>query len=186
MSDFLSRPNYKIIDVIGSGSFGKVFKILDKDSNKIYALKRIDLNNNQFKENLKSIQTETQILKSIKSEHIVQFHEYFKEGDSFYIVMEFCENKDLRSFINNYKKNNKLIHESVIKVITVELCLGIKEIHSKNIIHRDLKPENIFISDDFKIKIGDFGISKILDGTDYARWNRLCPNFRWNFLLFST
>ena len=169
MSDFLSRPNYKIIDVIGSGSFGKVFKILDKDSNKIYALKRIDLNNNQFKENLKSIQTETQILKSIKSEHIVQFHEYFKEGDSFYIVMEFCENKDLRSFINNYKKNNKLIHENVIKVITVELCLGIKEIHSKNIIHRDLKPENIFISDDYKIKIGDFGISKILDGTDYAQ-----------------
>ena len=169
MSDFLSRPNYKIINAIGSGSFGKVFKILDKESNKIYALKRIDLNNNQFKENLKSIQTETQILKTIKSEYFVQFHESFKDGDSFYIVMEFCEHKDLRSFINTYKNNNKLIHEQVIFTIMEELCLGIKEIHSKNIIHRDLKPENIFISDNYKIKIGDFGISKILDGTDYAQ-----------------
>ena len=79
MSDFLSRPNYKIINAIGSGSFGKVFKILDKESNKIYALKRIDLNTNRLKENLKSIQTETQILKTIKSEYIVQFHESFKD-----------------------------------------------------------------------------------------------------------
>ena len=169
MSDFLSRPNYKIINAIGSGSFGKVFKILDKESNKIYALKRIDLNTNRLKENLKSIQTETQILKTIKSEYIVQFHESFKDGDSFYIVMEFCEHKDLRSFINTYKNNNKLIHEQVIFIIMEELCLGIKEIHSKNIIHRDLKPENIFISDNYKIKIGDFGVSKILDGTDYAQ-----------------
>ena len=169
MVEFLSRPNYKIIKAIGGGSFGKVFKILDKESNKTYALKKIELNNSKLEENLESIQNEVNILRSINSEYIVQFHESFKEGDSFYIVMEFCEQKDLRSFIDYYKHQKKLIHEQVIFTILQQLCIAIKEIHSKNIIHRDLKPENIFISDDYKIKIGDFGISKILDGTDYAQ-----------------
>ena len=71
MADFLDRPNYKIINAIGSGSFGKVLKILNKESNKIYALKRIDLNNSQLKQNLKSIQNETQIFKLIKNGNIV-------------------------------------------------------------------------------------------------------------------
>ena len=85
--------------------------------------------------------------------------------------MEFCEYSDLRSYIKKFKNQNKnkKIAESVIRLIITELSNGLKDIHSKNVIHRDLKPENIFISSDHLIKIGDFGISKILDGTDYAK-----------------
>ena len=69
MADFLSRPNYKIIKAIGAGSFGKVYQILDKETNQIYALKKIELCNNKLKETLKSIQSEITILKSIKNEY---------------------------------------------------------------------------------------------------------------------
>ena len=169
MADFLSRANYKIMNVIGGGAFGKVFKILDTNSNKIYALKKIDLNNDETEENINSIENEAKILKSIHHENIVQYYDCFKEKDSFYIIMEYCENKDLRNFINYYKVNKKLIHERVILEIWKALKNAIKEIHSKNIIHRDLKPENIFISENYKIKIGYFGIAKILDGTNYAQ-----------------
>ena len=79
--------------------------------------------------------------------------------------MEYCDNKDLKSFINTHKNNNELINEEVIYNIILDICYGIKEIHSKNLIHRDLKPENLFISKDYKIKIGDFGISKQLINT---------------------
>ena len=79
--------------------------------------------------------------------------------------MEYCDNKDLKSFINIHKNNNELINEEVIYNIILDICYGMKEIHSKNLIHRDLKPENLFISKDYKIKIGDFGLSKQLINT---------------------
>ena len=53
----------------------------------------------------------------------------------------------------------------MIFYIALDICTGIREIHNKNLIHRDLKPDNLFISKDYKIKIGDFGISKQLTNT---------------------
>ena len=93
--------------------------------------------------------------------------------------MEYCNGKNLRSFIDKNMNNCTLIQENILSNIISQLCTGIKEIHNKKIIHRDLKPENIFLNDDMNIKIGDFGISKQLDsfkthiitknraGTDY-------------------
>ena len=59
--------------------------------------------------------------------------------------MEYCDGQNLRDFININNKNNELIEENILYNIIIQICIGIKEIHSKNIIHRDLKPENIFI-----------------------------------------
>ena len=84
--------------------------------------------------------------------------------------MEYCNNLDLRKLIK-YKKeneNNILIDNKIIYSMVKDICLGIKEIHSKNIIHRDLKPENIFISKDYRFKIGDFDFAKKLIGTKNA------------------
>ena len=83
--------------------------------------------------------------------------------------MEYCENKDLKSFINNHENNNQYINEDVIYNIVLDICYGIKEIHLNNLIHRDLKPDNLFKSKDYKIKIGDFGISKkLINSLKYA------------------
>ena len=65
--------------------------------------------------------------------------------------MEYCANKDLKSFINFHKDKEQLINEEVIYNIALDICSGIKVIHSKNLIHRDLKPENLFISKDYII-----------------------------------
>ena len=167
MVDIESRPNYKIINKLGNGAFGSVYKILDTYDNKTYALKKIDIDK-EVEKNISIIENESNILKSLDNPNIVKYYDCFREKNSFYILMEFCEYKDLNCFINKYKQKNELIPESVIRSIFRELCNGIKGVHSKNVIHRDLKPENIFISDDYQIKIGDFGISKILDGTSYA------------------
>ena len=163
-----SRPNYKILNKVGSGSFGAVYKIIDTKDNKVYALKKIDLDE-ELKKNISLIENESNILKSVDNPNIIKYYDCFREKDSFYILMEFCEYNDLRAFIDKYKQKKELIPESVIRTISREICNGIKEIHSKKVIHRDLKPDNIFISNDYKIKIGDFGISKILDGTSYAQ-----------------
>jgi NIMA (never in mitosis gene a)-related kinase len=87
--------------------------------------------------------------------------------------MEYCKNKDLRQYIEKHNNNKELIDEKEIIFIISEICNGLKAIHNENIMHRDLKPENIFISEDFTIKIGDFGIAKQINifqnSTTYAK-----------------
>ena len=168
MEGLENKYHFKIIKEIGSGAFGSVYKIQDKNDNKVYALKKIVLNKKN-KEDLDSIKNEAYLLKTIDDENIIKYIDSFFYDDSFYLITEFCSNSDLRSFINEHKKENKLINEQTLWEIILNLCNGIKIIHNNNMIHRDLKPENIFISDNYKIKIGDFGISKILNETNYAQ-----------------
>ena len=168
---------YKILNELGEGGFGKAYKVQNKIDKNIYVIKRINIKS-KTPEELKTIENEALILKQINNEYIVKYIDSFIDNDHFNIVMEYCDNKDLKSFINTHKNNNELINEEVIYNIILDICYGIKEIHSKNLIHRDLKPENLFISKDYKIKIGDFGISKQLINTvNYANTNKGTYNY---------
>ena len=84
-------------------------------------------------------------------------------------------------FINDYKNRDEPINESIIKSIILQICEGLKDIHDNKIIHRDLTPDNIFIDKNNKIKIGDFGVSKIMTTfnnyakTQIGKLNYLAP-----------
>jgi len=169
MSINLGSKEYKIIKELGRGAFGKVFQILNEKENKYYALKKIELI--EFsEEELELYENEAKILSSINNAHVVKYYDSSKDNEFFYILMEYCEGSDLKQFIKEYKSKKEKIDEKSIYSIIFDICLGIKEIHQKNLIHRDLKPENIFIDKYKMIKIGDFGISKLLDNNDkYAK-----------------
>ena len=136
---------YKIIEELGEGGFGKAFKVENKSDKNIYVIKKI-LMKSKTMEEIKSIENEALILKEIGNEYIVTYFESFIENDQFNIVMKYCENKDLKSFINFHKNKEQLINEEVIYNIALYIYSGKKEIYSKILIHRDLKPENFFIS----------------------------------------
>ena len=95
-----------------------------------------------------------------------KYYYSFEENDSFNIVMEYGGDTNLKQFIHAHKAKANLIGEKLIENIIIQICLGLKEIHDNNIIHRDLTPDNIFIDENNKIKIGDFGISKILTASN--------------------
>lgn len=80
---------------------------------------------------------------------------------TFFLILE----KDMSFHIDIMKKNNQHFSENLVINWVLQLVLGVQFIHSKKILHRDLKPQNIFIDSDMNIKIGDFGISKILATT---------------------
>ena len=103
MLDIDSRPNYKIINKLGNGAFGSVYKIVDTNDNKTYALKKIDIDK-EVEKNISIIENESNILKSVDNPNIVKYYDCFREKNSFYILMEFCKYKDLSSFIEKYKK----------------------------------------------------------------------------------
>ena len=159
--DFISHPNYEIKEQLGKGGFGSVYKVINKNDNKIYAIKRISIKGLNQKE-LEYIKNEANILSNIENENIVKYHESFYEDDFFNIVMDYCEFGDLRIILNEFKTKGQIFSKSAILYLIKSICLGLKEIHEKNLIHRDLKPENIFFKKDLNLMIGDFGVAKQL------------------------
>ena len=97
--DFPSHPNYEIKKQLGKGGFGSVYEVINKNDNKIYAIKRISLKGPHQKD-LENIKNEAKILSIIENENIVKYHESFYEDDFFNIVMDYCEFGDLRKILN--------------------------------------------------------------------------------------
>ena len=161
----IDSHEYKIVEEIGEGGFSKVYKVLNKEDNKFYALKVIK---NQMKESLSIFENEWINLSKLDNKNIVKYYGSKNDEKKFYILMEYCDGLNLEEFLEEHKKPNEdnkviLIKEDILYNIIKQICSGIKEIHDKNIVHRDLKPSNIFINKENEIKIGDFGISKQLN-----------------------
>ena len=161
--------SYKIIKKIGKSNY-EVY--LAQKDNKNYAIKKI--HNSNFSENEKeSVQKLLEVLKNINNENIVKYYDSFDDENNYFnIVMEYGGELNLKQFIKNYKDRGELIDQKLITDIILQICRGLKEIHDHKIIHRDLTPDNILINENNKIKIGDFGVSKMLSThKNYAKSN---------------
>ena len=103
-------------------------------------------------------------------ENSCKYYVDFKDNDYYYIIMEKCDG-DLTDF---FKRYNNGLPEYLIKKILIQLNKAFKMMNDKNIIHRDLKPNNIFIkynsedTNDFTLKIGDYGLSREYDGKNFS------------------
>ena len=169
MEDINILKNYEILGKLGQGTFGSVYKVKNRSTNKVYALKQILLSGANKKE-IDSVKNEAKYLSNINHKNIVNYCGSYEDGKYFNIFMEYCEGSDLKKLINDYKSHNHPIPKYMINYIFKSITNGIKEIHKNKLIHRDLKPENILITNDFDIKIGDFGISKQLNSiSQYAK-----------------
>ncbi|KAJ7403545.1 hypothetical protein WISP_150326 [Willisornis vidua] len=162
--DKIFLNNFKIIEPIGEGGFGNVFKARSKCDKATYAIKRVE-----FTEN---VMREAEQLARLTHENIVRYHcswkgyDHISHSDSstnsdkpvlcLFIQMEFCEQGTLEKWIAEHRKDRNYNEMAQNKFL--QILKGVKYIHSAKLIHRDLKPMNIFISHDDKIKIGDFGL----------------------------
>jgi len=110
---------------------------------------------------------EIHVLKAMRHPYIVTYRESFmdKSNRCLCIVMDFADGGDLYTKIAQQKKFGKLFDEEQILDWFVQICLALKHIHSKRILHRDLKTQNIFLTSKGDVKIGDFGIARVLQNT---------------------
>ena len=160
----INSVKYTIIKELGENKKDdiKIYKAINKINNKYFAIKEISIKNEK-EDVINEIQKEAKILSQFNSENIVKYYGSQINKNNFYILMEYCDGHDLRTFINKYKEKNEFIEENIIYDLINQICFALKEIHDKNITHRDLKPENIFMNKNNRIKIGDFGVSKQLN-----------------------
>ena len=169
-SEIISINGYEIIERIGVGSYGRVYKVFK--NKKYYVLKEIPLNLSSAAEKINSVQNEADILSSLNNKYVVKFYESFKKNHNIYIIMEYCDNGDLCSFLNRIKKQRKseeyFLEIDFVWKLFIQMSIGLYYIHSKKIIHRDIKTLNIFLTKNFDAKIGDLGVAKILENTNHA------------------
>ena len=153
--------NYDYKEIIGKGMYAKVYKALNKEENKYYAIKCLNFKDITEKERL-SIETEVNLLKKLKHPNIVLYKDSFIDKENnLNIVTTFCEGGDMYKKI--FREKNNYFEEDQIKSWLVQLLLGLSYIHDKQIVHRDIKTKNIFVQNEHTLRIGDFGIAKIFN-----------------------
>jgi NIMA (never in mitosis gene a)-related kinase len=104
-------------------------------------------------------------MKEINSSYIVQFFSSFVEKSKLYIAMEYCSKGDLSTFIRS--QLGKPIKEEIIWKFSIQIMIGLRDLHAKKILHRDIKTLNIFLDADQNIRIGDLGVAKSMK-TDFT------------------
>lgn len=157
-----SRRQFKVVKFIGKGSFGSVYRVRRLSDGLDYAMKQINVTQMNSQERKKAI-NEIRILASVAScPYLVRFYEAFLENDTLYIVTDYAAQGDLLSQIKRHYKRRTHFPERQCWSYLIQLCIGMQYLHRHKILHRDLKSANIFVTDDGVLKIGDFGISKLL------------------------
>ncbi|XP_066491696.1 serine/threonine-protein kinase Nek8 [Tiliqua scincoides] len=157
---------YERIRVVGRGAFGIVHLCLRKMDQKLVILKQIPVEQMTKDERL-AAQNECQVLKLLHHPHVIEYYENFLEDKALMIAMEYAPGGTLAEFI--HKRGNSLLDEETILHFFVQILLALHHVHAKQILHRDLKTQNILLDKHhMMVKIGDFGISKILSSKSKA------------------
>jgi protein-serine/threonine kinase len=154
----IDDSDFKIVEILGSGSYATVYKVMKIDNKRIYAMKCLHKENLILKKEQQSALTERNILKAAVHPFIVQLHYAFQNKKYLYFVMDFLPGKDLHYYMAKYR----MFCEKWTKFYAAEILLGLEYLHYKlKVIYRDLKPENILLDIDGHIKLTDFGLSKV-------------------------
>jgi CHASE2 domain-containing sensor protein len=152
---------YKILELIGKGGMGTVYKGLDPALDRLVALKTIRLDfavsADEVFELKERLVREAKAAGKLSHPNIVTIYDVGEEEGLQYIAMEYLSGYTLESFI---KKKRELNYRIVAKII-MQVCAALNYAHQKGIVHRDIKPANIMLLEDFAVKVMDFGIARL-------------------------
>ncbi|KAF7287337.1 serine/threonine-protein kinase Nek8-like [Rhynchophorus ferrugineus] len=158
---------YDVVERLSRGTFGTIYLCERKHNKRKLVIKLIhtDLTG----DDLKNAKNEVAILKSLNHPNVIEYHDSYVKGDTFYIMMEYAEHGNLQEFIA--KRRLEYLSPQAVMNFFCQILMGLDHIHEKGIIHRDLKCENIFLTgiNQDVIKIGDFGIAKLLCNNHMAK-----------------
>ncbi|MDH4223062.1 MAG: serine/threonine-protein kinase [candidate division Zixibacteria bacterium] len=151
---------YEVIEVIGKGAMGMVYKGIDPAIDRMVALKTIRIDNIASTDDLTELKDrlikEAKAAGRLSHPNILTIYDVGQEGDLYYIAMEYLEGYTLDRMI---LKKTDLNYKIVAKII-IQVCEALNFAHENQIVHRDIKPANIMILDSFNIKVMDFGIAR--------------------------
>jgi len=155
-STFAGR--YQIIEELGKGGMGRVYKVLDKETHEKVALKLIKPEIAADKKTVERFRNELTTARKIVQKNVCRMYDLNREKGNYYITMEYISGQDLKGLI---RQTGQLTVGKALS-IAKQICDGLAEAHSLGVVHRDLKPNNIMIDSGGSAKIMDFGIARAI------------------------
>jgi serine/threonine protein kinase len=160
--------HYKILEKLGEGGMGVVYKAQDQKLDRPVAVKFLPSRVSSSKEEETRFVLEARATASLNHPNILSVYDIDEEDGKMFFVMEYVEGKTLKSHIASLRGAEGIPVRQAIDW-TIQVAQGLKAAHEKNIIHRDIKPENIMLTKDGLLKIMDFGIAKLKGGTGVTK-----------------
>jgi len=149
---------YEVMEELGRGGMGRVYKVLDKEINEEIALKLLKIEIADDKEIIERFRNELRLSRKISHRNVCRMFDLSKEEEAYYITMEYVPGENLKGLI--HKTGQFSVGKAVI--VAKQVCEGLAEAHRLGVIHRDLKPQNIMIDKEGNARIMDFGIARSL------------------------
>ena len=154
--------HYEILDVLGEGGMGVVYKALDRNLDRVVALKVLKTGAVESPEELQQFEREAKTISSLNHPHIATIHDRGEVDGKHYIVFEFLAGGTLKAKLTERVAQGKSFAiDEVVRYIT-EAGQGLAHAHRQGVIHRDIKTENLMLTADGSVKVTDFGL---------AQWN---------------
>jgi serine/threonine protein kinase len=150
-------PQLEIIEYVGRGGMGVVYKARQPRLNRLVALKILAREREQNERFAERFTREAQVLARLNHPNIVAVYDFGEAGGYYYLLMEFVDGLSLRQLLQTEKMNA----EQALTIVP-KICEALQYAHEQGVVHRDIKPENILLDKQGRLKIADFGIAKMV------------------------
>ncbi|HEY0782612.1 MAG TPA: serine/threonine-protein kinase, partial [Thermoanaerobaculia bacterium] len=167
--------SYKIVDKVGTGGMGTVFRAVDQMLDREVAIKAIRPELASEAEAVERFRAEAKMLARVNHTAIATIYSFFAEGDELFLAMEFVRGQPLSQVL----RDGGAMPWDVALALLAPALAGIEEAHRAGIVHRDLKPDNLMITDGGGIKVMDFGIARMVGGTRLTKTGLLVGTLRY-------
>lgn len=152
-------PQLEIIELLGQGGMGAVYKARQKQLDRLVALKILPPQTSETESFAERFTREARSLAMLNHHHIVTVYDFGRtENGLYFFIMEFVDGTDLRRVI----RAGELSEQQALSVVP-QICDALQYAHEEGVVHRDIKPENILLNKKGQVKIADFGLAKLLD-----------------------
>jgi tRNA A-37 threonylcarbamoyl transferase component Bud32 len=150
-------PQLEILECLGRGGMGVVYKARQKTLNRFVALKLLAPERVREAKFAERFTREAQALAALNHPNIVTIHDFGQAGGFYFLLMEFVDGVNLRQLL----RTRKFTPEEALAIVP-PLCDALQFAHDRGIVHRDIKPENLLLDKEGRVKVADFGIAKML------------------------